>query len=67
VDKVIDIPMDYYGVMGVPITFLDKHCPEQFEIIGNVGSYAPDGYSFSSAVYVKKKKIFKRLLIRRID
>jgi hypothetical protein len=34
VDKVVDIPMDYYGVMGVPITFLDKHCPEQFEIIG---------------------------------
>jgi hypothetical protein len=29
-----DIPMDYDGVMGVPITFLDKYNPEQFEIIG---------------------------------
>jgi hypothetical protein len=28
------IPSDYEGVMGVPITFLDKYCPEQFEIIG---------------------------------
>jgi len=33
VDKVCDIPMDYNGVMGVPISFLDKYCPEQFEII----------------------------------
>ena len=29
-----DIPFDYDGVMGVPVTFLDKFCPEQFEIIG---------------------------------
>ncbi|MBQ7543935.1 MAG: hypothetical protein IJT02_03230, partial [Synergistaceae bacterium] len=28
------IPMDYDGVMGVPITFLDKYCPSQFEILG---------------------------------
>ena len=28
------IPSDYNGVMGVPITFLDKYCPEQFEILG---------------------------------
>ena len=34
VDKIKDIPMDYDGLMGVPITFLDKHNPSQFEIIG---------------------------------
>lgn len=34
VDKVKDIPKDYMGVMGVPITFLDSYCPEQFEIVG---------------------------------
>jgi len=34
VDKTSDIPMDYKGVMGVPITFLDKYNPEQFEIVG---------------------------------
>ena len=33
VDRVSDIPMDYAGVMGVPITFLDKYNPDQFEII----------------------------------
>lgn len=33
VSKLKDIPMDYDGVMGVPITFLDKYNPEQFEII----------------------------------
>ena len=40
VDKTSDIPMDYDGVMGVPITFLDKYSPDQFEIVdlGIVGS-----------------------------
>lgn len=40
VDKTSDIPMDYNGVMGVPITFLDKYSPDQFEIVdlGIVGS-----------------------------
>ena len=33
VSKVTDIPCDYEGVMGVPMTFLDKYCPDQFEII----------------------------------
>lgn len=33
VSKVCNIPADYQGVMGVPITFLDKYCPEQFEIV----------------------------------
>ena len=28
------VPSDYEGVMGVPISFLDKYCPEQFEILG---------------------------------
>lgn len=34
VSKTKDIPMDYEGVMGVPITFLDKYNPDQFEIVG---------------------------------
>lgn len=33
IDKVADIPMDYDGVMGVPITFLDKYNPDEFEIL----------------------------------
>lgn len=37
VSKTADIPCDYYGVMGVPITFLDKYNPDQFEIVGRDG------------------------------
>ena len=40
VDKVSDIPEDYYGEMGVPITFLDKYNPDQFEIIDGIGRYS---------------------------
>ena len=32
--KVAEIPDDYYGVMGVPITFMDKYSPDQFDIVG---------------------------------
>ena len=59
VSKVSEIPMDYDGVMGVPITFLDKYCPAQFEIIkfrkGN------DGKDLS----VNGKGVYARILIRR--
>ena len=34
VEKTADIPMDYDGLMGVPITFMDKYNPDQFEIVG---------------------------------
>ena len=40
VSKVSNIPCDYDGVMGVPITFLGNYCPEQFEIIGSSGELA---------------------------
>lgn len=40
VDKTKDIPMDYSGAMGVPITFLDKYNPDQFEIIDGIGRYS---------------------------
>ena len=65
VDKVKDIPYDYFGAMGVPITFLGKHNPDEFEILGNLGSYGVDGYSLASAIYIDGKKIFKRVLIKR--
>lgn len=40
VDKVSEIPEDYMEIMGVPITFLDKYNPEQFEIIDGIGRYS---------------------------
>lgn len=44
------IPSDYKGVMGVPISFLDKYCPEQFEIIG-IAKRGPGDPSLRSRVY----------------
>lgn len=54
VSKVSNIPCDYDGVMGVPITFLNKFNPDQFEILA-MGGFKLNG-----------KKTYKRLLIRRI-
>ena len=42
VDKTKDIPFDYKDIMGVPITFLDKYNPEQFEILGMSASAGYD-------------------------
>ena len=71
VPKTDAIPSDYDGVMGVPITFLDKYCPEQFEIIGATES---EGTGFSNGLWhddskfrqatINGKKIYKRLFIR---
>ena len=40
IDKYTEIPQDYAGNMGVPITFLDKYNPDQFEIIDGIGRYS---------------------------
>ena len=45
VSKVSEIPNDYKGVMGVPVTFLDKHNPNQFKILGLSQKY---GYGLKS-------------------
>lgn len=61
VNKTQDIPCDYDGVMGVPITFLDKYNPEQFEIVGNEDSLGiPKGRG-----YVNGKRMYSRIFIRR--
>jgi hypothetical protein len=64
VDKVSDIPQDYFGEMGVPITFLDKYNPDQFEIVGQMATTKVDDYNFGYP-YVNGKKIYARILIRR--
>jgi hypothetical protein len=40
VDKTKDIPMDFDGAIGVPITFIDKYNPDQFEIVDGIGRYS---------------------------
>ena len=66
VSTVTDIPMDYEGIMGVPITFLDKYCPEQFEIVGQMMTTKVTEFNFGYP-YIDGKKKFARLLIKRIS
>ena len=68
VDKVLDIPVDYDGVMGVPITFLDKYNPEQFEIIGHEHDLNGNGGRgiAHGQFEVKNKGVYKRILIQKI-
>ena len=57
------IPSDYKGMMGVPISFIDKYCPEQFELLG-VFNHGKDGpWDFATATIDGVDK-FKRLAIR---
>jgi hypothetical protein len=55
VDKVAEIPMDYGEVMGVPITFLDKYNPDQFEIIGI--AMTPSGSHLRTKIYPKQIQV----------
>lgn len=65
VNKTCDIPLDYDGVMGVPITFLDKYCPTQFEIVGEMVSTTVDDYNFGYP-YINGNKVYARVLIKKI-
>ena len=74
VGRVDEIPMDYDGVMGVPITFLYKYNPTQFEIIGMSASagYNKDivGIPFigekDARCLINGKNVYARILIRKI-
>lgn len=59
-----NIPADYDGLMGVPITFLDKYNPEQFEIIGILNHGCDSEYDLAKPILNGKEK-FSRILIRR--
>lgn len=80
VGKVKDIPVDYDGVMGVPITFIDKYNPDQFEIImlanGNARtntsqdilsqvSYRPHSKDKGGVGIINDQRVYARVLIRR--
>ena len=65
VAKIADIPMDYDGVMGVPVTFLMKYNPDQFTIVGsNRGvDQDPEGV-YGRSTMLDGKEVFKRLFIQ---
>ena len=75
VNKTNDIPKDYKGAMGVPITFLDKHNPEQFEILGSDFEVKdgllpqlvnPKWKGKIDRGYINGQRLYSRLLIRNI-
>lgn len=51
--------MDYKGVMGVPITFMDKYNPDQFEIIGATES---EGKGFSNGLWNEESKVAQAMV-----
>ena len=69
VNKVAEIPFDYKGIMGVPITFMDKYNPDQFEILGfmNTGE-ENEGIRYKGTPHgrptINGKEIYFRILIR---
>lgn len=82
VSRTADIPRDYDGLMGVPITFLDRYNPEQFEIVmlanGNARTNVP-GHVLDSVGYkldpedkggvgmIDGRRVYARILLRRVD
>lgn len=74
VSKVAHIPLEYDGIMGVPITFLEKYNPEQFEIVGSDYEVAQgllphlirtDWNGKIDRGYVNGKRLYARILIRK--
>ena len=64
VNKLTDIPSDYEGVMGVPITYIEKYNPKQFKILGIANSARWIGYECFTII--NKKRIYNRILIQKI-
>ena len=72
IDNVKDIPIDYEGMMGVPITFIDKFNPREFEILGCSYSYGDPGEPYhkqgeSFNVSFNDKNVYKRIFIRNLN
>ena len=63
VKKITDIPYDYSGIMGVPITIINKYNSEQFEIVGEANHGSDNEYDLFKPT-INKKQLFKRILIR---
>lgn len=64
INKVADIPCDYDGVMGVPISFLNRYNPEQFEIIGEANHGSDNEYDYAKPT-INGKDMYTRILIRK--
>lgn len=71
VSKLKDVPLDYKGIMGVPITFIEKYNPKQFEIIGLIAGNIQGLAGIPSRIgkdgpYLNGKLKYGRILVKRI-
>lgn len=57
VDSIREIPYDYYGVIGVPIGFLNKHNPIQFEIVGKIRQPILNGVNKYIRLLIRRKEL----------
>lgn len=62
VDRVANIPVDYEGIMGVPITFMHKHNPDQFKVLGIANSARWIGHE--CITIIEDRKVYNRILIK---
>ena len=67
VSTVTDIPMDYPGEMGVPISFLRKHNPEQFKLVGLDEPLMKKTTGKTTRFYIGGRKKFARVVIRHVN
>ena len=64
VDKTQDIPVDYDGVIGVPMTFMYKYCPDQFDIVGILNHGCDNEFDLAKPI-LNGKELYTRIAIRR--
>lgn len=76
VNKVDEIPCDYFDYIGVPITFLDKYNPKQFEIVDAINRYTDSDYfgvnesvrsRHSHCCNINGTAVYKRIVVRRLN
>lgn len=66
VSKVTNIPVNYNGIMGVPISFISKYNPEQFEIVGEFNHGSDNIFDLAKPI-INGKVLYPRIAIRRIN
>ena len=66
VSKVTNIPANYNGIMGVPISFMSKYNPEQFEIVGEFNKGSDNIFDLAKPI-INGKELYPRIAIRRIN
>ena len=66
VSKVTNIPVNYNGIMGVPISFMSKYNPEQFEIVGEFNHGSDNIFDLAKPI-INGKELYPRIAIRRIN